>query len=433
MDEKQAIARRLDPKVRASGKSHRALHRETGVSVRALSDARRGRFRLSAAKAEALAPALGTTAAWLLDGQTPEWAPAPAAVVADEGEAPPPEVLPQESRDTLRRLLEAAPSANTRLAWASDMRYWRAWCRVTFGRELLPATVQTVLRFIADHAEPMTAAWRGRIHQEMAPETGRRASAVVDGQPSPRSVARRLSTLAMAHRTAGWVNPCNDDRVRQALRALRRTGAPARRATAATKDVLDEMLEDCATDARAGLAWSRRRTLRGLRDAAVLLVGATSGRRRSEIVALDVEDLTLLEDGDYVAQLRRSKTDPEGRGHHFSIRGRAAAALRAWLEAARLDSGPVFRAVSKGGEIGAARLSDRAVSLIVKARVRATGRDPRGWSGHSLRSGFVTQTGRKGFPLGDAMALSGHRSVAVAMGYYQSGAVSRNDAALAFE
>lgn len=68
----------------------------------------------------------------------------------------------------------------------------------------------------------------------------------------------------------------------------------------------------------------------------------------------------------------------------------------------------------------------------MKKRAEMAGFDPDEFGGHSLRSGFVTETGRQDVPLGDVTALSGHRSDAVAMGYYQSGAVLQKPAGRVF-
>jgi integrase len=54
-------------------------------------------------------------------------------------------------------------------------------------------------------------------------------------------------------------------------------------------------------------------SLLGSRDRALLLVGFAGGFRRSEIVSLDVEDVSETADG-LVVRLRRSKTDPEAKG-----------------------------------------------------------------------------------------------------------------------
>ena len=44
----------------------------------------------------------------------------------------------------------------------------------------------------------------------------------------------------------------------------------------------------------------------------------------------------------------------------------------------------------KGGKVEAKRLLARSVANIIKAHVEAVGLDPTIFSGHSLRSGFVT-------------------------------------------
>jgi integrase len=77
--------------------------------------------------------------------------------------------------------------------------------------------------------------------------------------------------------------------------------------------------------------------LAGLRDKAVLLVGFAGAFRRSELVAIDLCDLSLSEAG-LVITIRRSKTDQEGAGREVGIpRSRKSsitcpvAALEAWL------------------------------------------------------------------------------------------------------
>ena len=105
--------------------------------------------------------------------------------------------------------------------------------------------------------------------------------------------------------------------------------------------------------------------------------------------------------------IRRSKTDQEGHGHVIAIaRGVIAcpvAALRAWLEAASITDGPVFRPVAKGGRIQATRLTDRSVAEIVKVHARRAGLDPKLFAGHSLRSGFLTKAQAVGLFLSDVL------------------------------
>jgi integrase len=103
--------------------------------------------------------------------------------------------------------------------------------------------------------------------------------------------------------------------------------------------------------------------LKGFRDRALLLLGFAGAFRRSELVALDVADLEETEDG-FKIIIRRSKTDQEGQGETIAIaRGVTTCpvkAVKAWLQAADINEGPLFRPVAKGGRLGAKRLTDHA-------------------------------------------------------------------------
>jgi integrase len=104
-------------------------------------------------------------------------------------------------------------------------------------------------------------------------------------------------------------------------------------------------------------------------------------------------------------------------------------ALQAWLAAAEITEGPVFRAVNKAGRPAATRLSDRAVALVVKAALAAAGHDSRSFSGHSLRSGFATSAARAGVPEAQIQHQTGHKSLPVLRGYIRRGSLFRDNAA----
>ena len=93
-----------------------------------------------------------------------------------------------------------------------------------------------------------------------------------------------------------------------------------------------------------------------VRDRALILIGFAGALRRSEIVALDVDDVQEDADGLVVA-IRRSKTDQEAEGE---IRGLPygshpatcpVRAWRAWLDASGIDAGPAFRGVDRHGRM----------------------------------------------------------------------------------
>jgi integrase len=225
----------------------------------------------------------------------------------------------------------------------------------------------------------------------------------------------RVSVLSQAHQLASVTNPCAQPRVRELLAKTRRAyvkrGALPAKKPALTREPLEQLLETC--DA----------SLTGLRDRALLLFAFSSGgRRRSEVTAATVEN--TRRDGEaFVFTLARSKTNQSGApraDNDKPVAGRAARALAAWLAAAQIRSGPLFRRVRRGGVIGEP-LSPAAVRDIVKKRCALAGLEA-GFSAHSLRSGFVTEAGRQGVPLGDTMALTGHRSIASLVEYFRQDA-----------
>lgn len=64
---------------------------------------------------------------------------------------------------------------------------------------------------------------------------------------------------------------------------------------------------------------------------------------------------------------------------------------------------------------------------VVKKRCQLAGLEAE-FSAHSLRSGFVTEAGRRGVPLGETMAMTGHRSTASLVGYPWQGQMAQSHA-----
>jgi integrase len=114
-----------------------------------------------------------------------------------------------------------------------------------------------------------------------------------------------------------------------------------------------------------------------------------SGVRRSELVALDVADLEWRRDG-VVLWIRRSKTDQEGKGQAVGVvygrreRTCPVRALKAWLQAAAITDGPIFRPV-RGTKVLPRRLTDEVVYTPVKRAGSAAGLDAKRLGAHSLR------------------------------------------------
>jgi integrase len=173
--------------------------------------------------------------------------------------------------------------------------------------------------------------------------------------------------------------------------------------------------------------------LKDLRDRALLLVGFAGGLRRSELVAINLVDFERVREG-IILIIRRSKTDQEGAGRKIGIPwGRTihcpVRALENWLNAARIEGGPVFRPVDRHGRLSVGRLSGEAVSLILRHRMATAGFDPASYSGHSLRAGFATSATRAGVSTFKIRQQTGHASEAMLSRYVRDGELFVGNAA----
>jgi site-specific recombinase XerD len=309
---------------------------------------------------------------------------APSAAIGFNGIGP-------ELEDALD-FARAEKSTATRRAYRSDFEIFRTWCERK-GLSPLPAHPESVAAFLAAQAK-----------------RGVRAS----------TIGRRLAAIGCAHKMADYSSPTSSEAVKATLRGIKRTirTSPARKAPVTSEKIV-------------AMAMMAGTSHRGLRDRAVLLLGFAGAFRRSELVALDASDLQFC-DGGLRVRIRRSKTDQEADGAIIAIvPGSFACPVKAtqdWLDAARITRGPIFRAITKNGRVLARRLSDRAVAELVKAYARKIGLDAAEFSGHSLRSGFLTSAARHGASLFKMMDVSRHKSVDTLRAYVRDAELFQNHA-----
>jgi integrase len=176
------------------------------------------------------------------------------------------------------------------------------------------------------------------------------------------------------------------------------------------------------------------RSTKGIRDRALLLMGFAGALRRSELVALDVTNVTASDNG-LLIMLRRSKTDQEGAGRTVGIPYGShletcpVRAVQAWLQASEITKGPIFRPVDQHGIIASTRLSDRSVARIIQSAAKRAGLDPEQFAGHSLRAGLATAAAAAGVSEHDIARTTGDRSVAVLRRYVRTATVFERNAA----
>ena len=165
-----------------------------------------------------------------------------------------------------------------------------------------------------------------------------------------------------------------------------------------------------------------------------MLLGFAGAFRRSELTALDVEDLKFNEDG-MIVRVRRSKTDAEGRGEKVGIPyGSNPAtcpvrALRAWLEASEIQSGALFRGINRHGQILAERLTSQSIAKVVKRYAEAAGLNPELYGAHSLRPGFATQADLAGAKFTDIKRQGRWKNDATVREYMQRSELFESNAA----
>lgn len=332
--------------------------------------------------------------------------------------------LSDEDRAALNDVYARGTPGNTRRAYERDLIYITAWKRAAFGTALTwPETQDVALRFLLDHARDLTdAAPDNRARQVAATliSAGLRRSLAC---PAPTTLDRRIASWRAFHRMKNLASPFDTPLIREtrikARRAMARPPAPKSQ-NPITREVLDLMLAAAGTG------------LRGLRDRAVVMLGwASGGRRRSEIAALRIEDIDLKdfdEKGLVWLQLLETKTTRRAKTPRLVLKGRAARALVAWIDAARLTDGPLFRRITRSGALGRKPISDATVGQIVKRLLVEAGLERDFASAHGLRSGFLTQAALDGAPIQAAMRLSLHRSMAQALRYYDDVEITDNPA-----
>ncbi len=335
---------------------------------------------------------------------------------------PAPVILDEEDRAALNDLYVRGTPENTLRAYERDLIYLTAWKRAAFNEALTwPEREDVAIRFVLDHSRDLSDATdRARETADMMIALGVRKGLTC---PAPSTLDRRIASWSAFHRMRNLPNPFEAPLLRQARAKARKAGAkpPApKSAHPITRDLLLQLVDACGPG------------LRGLRDRAILLLGwASGGRRRSEIVSLNHEDVGFEKfDDKGIIRIRliQTKTTSADKTPRLILKGHAARALVAWIDAAGITSGPLFRRITRTGALGQKRLSAAAVSQIIKNLLTEVGLDPSYASPHGLRSGFLTQAALDGAPLPAAMRLSLHRSPIQAQKYYDGVDLAKNPA-----
>ena len=282
--------------------------------------------------------------------------------------------IPSRNDAALKKLAEyekkarGAVAPNTARALKADTAIFVAWC-AEYSHETLPASPDTITAFIDAQAEIK----------------------------APATVRRYIASITRLHRAAGLEDPTKNEGPKLALKRMARAkGTRQKQAQPLNRPVIDRMIT-AAGD-----------SLRGLRDIALVATLYDTLARRSELVGWDIEDMTMADDGTGTLLIEHSKTDQEGRGSVRFLAADTVEHVKRWIAEARIEDGPLFRAVAKGGNVQG-RLDGRDVSRILKLMAKRAGLDidP---SGHSVRIGVAQDMVSAGFSLPEIMVAGAWKS-----------------------
>lgn len=279
-----------------------------------------------------------------------------------------------------------AMSSSTERARKTASEVFAAWCR---GRGVVTSAVtfEDVVAFVDDMATRL----------------------------KPATVSAYVSHIAALFDEAGvFPNPAKSVEVKWAKqRMYRSTGRRQKQATGITLDLRDKMLNATGDE-----------TLLGLRNRALLLVAFDTMLRRSELVALQADDLVVNPaKGSATILVRKSKTDQEGQGTIKYLRVETVKALRAWMDEAAITDGPLFRRVTRWGTPGANALSDNVVSAVFKGMAADAGLPAEvvsKISGHSTRVGAAQTMVARGISAAKIMVQGSWKSPAMLARYAQA-------------
>ena len=285
----------------------------------------------------------------------------------------------------LQQYLLAALSSNTQKAYHHDVEHFMQW-----GGQI-PATPKKVAQYLAYYARSLSVA----------------------------TLTRRVTAIHQAHQHQGYPSPTKAALVKETLQGIRRMhGCAQRRVLPLLHSQLNTWVKT-------------QHGVMGLRDKALLLVGFAGAFRRSELVNIQVSQVRFVKQG-MLIHLPRSKTDASGVGRDVAIpfasdRSRCAVrALQAWLKAAEITHGMVFRRVNRYDQVLAQGLSDQSVALVVKRCVTELGLKPEDYAGHSLRAGLVTSAALAGVSVWKIRRQTGHQSDAMLQRYIRESQLFNN-------
>jgi len=265
---------------------------------------------------------------------------------------------------------KGAFSENTERARKADWKIFETWCDEKEAISL-PASTDTLVTFIDAQSEIKKVA----------------------------TVKRYLTTIATAHKAAGFENPIQNEFVRLAVRRMaRQKGTRQTQAKGFNWPQIHLSLQTLDDSPRS------------LLDKALVCVSYDTLCRRSETVAIRVEDISFAEDGSATLYIVKSKTDQTGEGTVKYLSHTSVEYLKQWLDFAQITEGPIFRGLNRWGHILPKALSGEGVTRSLKRVAQQSGIDIKDISGHSTRVGACQDLVSAGIDMPAIMQAGGWKN-----------------------
>lgn len=266
-----------------------------------------------------------------------------------------------ELQEEAKNHLANSKAENTKRAYRNDWTQFSEWCKKN-GLQELPADPETLVYYITFLGKTLKAS----------------------------SIKRKMTAISQRHETAGYLSPTKTPLVKGVWDGIQR------------KIGIKEEGKDTLwlNDLRQVIQAIPQNTLIGIRNRALLVLGWAGALRRSELVSLDLKDVSKTRDG-LILHLNRSKTDQKGEGQDVALPFGSnpltcpVRSLEDWLTVSGISEGPLFRRIDRHGNI-LGRLTPQSVRLVVRKSCEAIGMDSERYGAHSLRSGFCSTAAKAG-------------------------------------
>jgi len=228
------------------------------------------------------------------------------------------------------------------------------------------------------------------------------------------TLKRRVASISVIHKLKDHYIDTNHPIIRENLLGIKRLNGSNQKAK---KPILINDLKAIINI----IGKLNIKEIRKTRDKALILIGFAGGFRRSELVALEIDDVEFVREGVKIF-VKRSKTDQSGEGMTKAIPSFDSTLycpvlhLQDWMAKGKSINRKIFP------------ISDKSVALIVKKYANLAGLDGSRYAGHSLRSGFATSTAEAGAEERNIMTMTGHKTTQMVRRYIKEANLFKNNA-----